>query len=315
MKQLHLIDFQNMMYRYSNAMHLSVVYNGVTINTSALYGLVKYCKSLKAPTIFCLEGYPKLFKSYYPEYKGTRNSEKEEEVTVPLADVISIASVVAAMQGIYCRFCFSPNQEADQVVASLSKAVFNKRLQLFQSEEPSSDFYWKRLSKLEYHKLDLPDGITDVLIKTTDSDMYQLIDEQVSLTNNLADNEGTRKTPKAVHHIAHYSIPVYKAFVGDVSDNVPNLVKEFPKDRFLKIIEDIITDTKELDEFITKTRVGVPYPGAEDLQNYLQKHKTFKQLVINRNITTLTFYSMPWSVTPPDSYDLPSVLKKYKVRL
>lgn len=311
---IHLIDFQNMVYRYASALNLSVEVAGVEVNTSVLYGLLKYIKSIHNPTIFCLEGYPKLFKYYDPSYKGNRSKEKEDKVSVPMSDVIKVCCFYATMRGIDVKFAFSPNQEADQVVASIQKALFNKRLQLFQSESPETDFFWKRYTSLKYTKLQLPE-VDRVLIKTTDSDMYQLIDERTGIANQLSDNTGVRETPKAVNHLPPGTIPVYKAFVGDKSDNVPSVIKGFSEKRFLSIITDVLTDKVDLEKFINLTREHKKYNGAEDLQKHVMEKGNLDRLSINQKITTLTFYSMPWSLIPKDYDSVVSLIDKYKLKL
>lgn len=312
---VQLIDFQNMIYRYSSALNLSVKVNGVEVSTSALYGLIKFIRSTHYPMVFCLEGYPKLFKKYIPQYKGNRSKDFEEKVGVPLYDIVSIASTVAKMVGIECKFAFSPNQEADQVIASLSKAYFNKRLSLFQPDPVESDFYSARLKGLNFVRFQTKE--TDrVLIKTTDSDMYQLIvPDKVGLTNKLDSYEGLTETPKAVQHLPYYTIPVYKTLMGDISDNIPSLVKGFPKERLTKIFGDAVTTSEELDKFISMTLQGVSYTGAEDLQKFLQKKDLVHQMQANRNVAVLDFYSMPYEVQAPADYDIMAALKKYRIRL
>lgn len=304
-----------MVYRYASAMNLSVKINGVPVSTGVLYGVIKYVKSIQHPTVFCMEGYPALFKSYYPQYKGNRSKEKDEEVQVPVFDIIACAQAIAEARGLYCKFVYSPNQEADQVIASLTKATFNRRLTLFGPAKPESDFYWKRYKKLVPVKFEFPPDIDSVLIKTTDSDMYQLIQPGVKIAKELSDNEGGTETPKAVKGIAYETIPVYKAMVGDVSDNIPNLVKDFPQKRLFKILDDVITDRVELDHFITATQVKEKYQGAEDLQRYLLSEGKLAQLKLNRKITTLDFYSMPWELRVPEEVDALSVIEKYKIKI
>lgn len=304
-----------MVYRYASTMNLSVKINGVAVNTSILYGVLKYVKSIQHPTVFCLEGYPSLFKSYYPQYKGNRSKEKDDEVQVPIFDIITCAQAVVEARGLYCKFVYSPNQEADQVVASLTKALFNERLRLFGPGDPASDFYWKRYRKLKPVKFLYPADVDSVLIKTTDSDMYQLIQPGVKIAKELSDNEGGTETPKAVKGIAYPAIPVYKALVGDVSDNIPNLVKDFPQKRLFQILDDVITTRAELDHFITATQAKEKYQGAEDLQRHLLREGRLAQLKLNRNITTLDFYSMPWELRVPDQVQAIDVIEKYKIKL
>lgn len=312
---IQLIDYQNMVYRYASSMRLSVKIHGVEVNTSALYGLVSFIKHTRFPIVFCVEGYPKLFKSYYPLYKGNRSKEAEETVGVPAADMIQIALGVAKALGVDCQFAFSPNQEADQVIASLSKAYFNKRFRLFKPAAPDSDWYFKRYSSLRVEPFRVTE-IDYVLIKTTDSDMYQLImPGQVELTDSLDSYEGITETPKAVMHLPYYTIPVYKALIGDVSDNIPCLVKKFDKTRLQSILQDALSTREDLDRFISYTKQNLKYQGAEDLQKHLRDNDFIRQLQLNRNITTLDFYSMPWSLHENPDFNLPEALKKYRIRL
>lgn len=311
---LHLVDFQNTVYRYASSMNLTVEVAGVKISTSVLYGLLKYIKSIHNPTIFCLEGYPKLFKYYDPLYKGNRSKEKEDGVNVPVSDIIKICCFYASLRGIDIKFAYSPNQEADQVISSLQKAVFNRRLQIFQPENPSNDFYWKRYASLKPVKMEIPE-VDRILIKTTDSDMYQLMDERTRIANQLSDNVGVDKTPKAVNFLPPETIPVYKAFVGDKSDNIPSVVKDFSTKRFFSIISDVLTDKTDLEKFILLTRDRKKYKGAEDLQNHILEQNSLNRLSVNHKMTTLGFYSMPWSLVPKNYDSVVSLVEKYKIKL
>ncbi|ABM63184.1 DNA polymerase I [Halorhodospira halophila] len=68
-----------------------------------------------------------------------------------------------------------------------------------------------------------------VLISTTDKDMAQLVDEQVTLLNTMS---GTRLDPEGVRE--KFGVPPelirdYLALVGDTSDNIPGVPKVGPK--------------------------------------------------------------------------------------
>lgn len=313
---IHLVDFQNTVYRYASATNLSVKVNGVEVSTSVLYGLVKYCKSLQYPTIFCVEGQPKVFKQLYPQYKGNRNKEKDESVQVPISDVIAIAYLVAKMSGAVCKFAYSPFQEADQVVASLTYAAKNPRLQLFGPQAaPEDDYYFERYRPLRAERF--PKFKSDqVLIKSTDSDMTQLMAlGGVRIATKLSDNEGSYKTPKAVQHVSPELIPVYKAFQGDVSDNIPSVIDGFSKKRFEQIMSDVIEDSKDLEKFIRMTRLNERFEGAVDLQKFIRDNGKLTQLSINHKISALGFYSMPYELVPPEDYDLLKKLNLYHIRL
>lgn len=304
-----------MAYRYASAMNLTTKVSGVVVDTSVLYGLIKYVKSIQYPTVFCLEGNPKLFRRYLPEYKGTRNKEASETNYVPAHEIIATALFVAESWGKDVQFAFAPNCEADQTVASLVEANFRPQLQEFQTAPPTADEYWNRYKKLSYSSLRLKQH-SRVLIKTTDSDMYQLIRPGVKIANQLSDNEGTTATPKAVDFVEPSAIPVRKAFLGDISDNVPSvLTKDFDRKRFMRILEDIIPTLQDLRTFIRHTECDIKVTGAEDLQQWLIKNNKLKALKVNQEVTTLRFFSMPYAVTVPDSYDVLSVIEKYKLRI
>lgn len=294
-------------------MQLSVNIKGVEVSTSALYGVLKYVKQIHNPTIFCLEGYPKLFRTYYPKYKSNRSKE-EATISVPIYEIVAVCIKYAQAHNIDCTFVFAPNQEADQVIASLCKALNNPKLQLFGPQPLESDFYWKRYSKLSVDKFIMPKA-DNILIKSTDSDMYQLMSTNIRVAKDLSDNVGVTETPKAVHHLPPQTIPVYKAFMGDISDTVPNLVKGFSTDRFFQILSDVIEDSHDLDDFITKTQNSLKYLGAEDLQAFITKYNLLKQLKVNRNITTLDFYSMPWKLTVPTTMDVDAIVSKYRINI
>ena len=82
MAKLFLIDFSNFLYKYKNSLRLSSrLENGVQVNTSALYGIMKTLSHNDFDdVVICLDTYPALFKDYYPDYKGQRGYEFDEEV-------------------------------------------------------------------------------------------------------------------------------------------------------------------------------------------------------------------------------------------
>ena len=84
-------------------------------------------------------------------------------------------------------------------------------------------------------------------------------------------------TPAAVMHCRPEQIPVYKALIGDVSDNIPCVVTNKSK-KTIKLIprstwEVLMTSIK----FITylETNTGCQ-PGFKEVPSYNNRHRTIK---------------------------------------
>ena len=166
--------------------------------------------------------------------------------------------------------------------------------------------------------LDLDTDYNSVVIGSTDSDMAQLkalgdvfMDSSWSGSKiDYSDN-----TPKAVHNMPPATIAVYKAFLGDTSDNVPAVVPT----RRGKVIRELIIkyfqDEESFLNFCSAIRLGLNVPaGLICLKKWVMETGGVEALRRNYAVTKLRFESTPLEISYPN-YDVKSTIEKYKLRI
>ena len=167
--------------------------------TGALFGMIGMLKRLASEfpadyiaVVFDAKG--KTFRDqWYPEYKANRSAMPEDLEA-------QIEPIHAAVRGLGWPLVMVDGVEADDVIGTLARDAAGR-------------------------------GI-DTLISTSDKDMAQLVDERVTLINNMA-REGYEKSDREAV-IAKFGVPPermidYLTLVGDAVDNVPGVDKVGPK--------------------------------------------------------------------------------------
>lgn len=329
MKPVYLIDYSNYAYRFSTAFsRYYVMQQNVKVSYGVLYGFVQ---SLRANVfkdiIICLDGDPTINLSYLPSYKGHRLKEPDDSHSVPRAEVIKFLTQIGEILGKNIYVVASPNQEADQVISSITHQIVGSvdpKIVSFQNmmrESISVDWrlacYTKDLH--ENYNLDLSNYDT-VILGTTDSDMYQLVvNPNVHIDGSTCGKEIKfgMETPKEVHHLPPGSIPAYKAIVGDNSDNVPSLQVPNKLASLLEIVTEELNSVDKLHHFIRCCEKNTPELITEDRSKKLAKHiintNQVDQLRINNRVTELVFWSTPIQLSY--DYDIQSTIKRYGLRL
>src|SRR5258706_14379436 len=167
--------------------------------TGALYGMIGMLKRLAADfpadyiaCVFDAKG--KTFRDeWYPEYKANR---------APMPDDLAaqIEPIHSAVRALGWPLLMIDGVEADDVIGTLARTAAAR-------------------------------GI-DTLISTSDKDIAQMVDDRVTLINNMARDGYERSDRDAV--IAKFGVPPerivdYLTLVGDAVDNVPGVAKVGPK--------------------------------------------------------------------------------------
>jgi len=318
---LFIIDASNFLYKYKSTLNLSTKNSaGVTVNVSAPYGFYRTIKACEFDDIvIALDGYPKLFKEYYPEYKSQRSKEFDEVVRVPLNTVMSFVLEIARVYGKRVRVVCSPFQEADQVISSIVHAAHYPAYRMFYStlSDIHKDKMLKDFVEWDTEKFVLDRKYDRIVVGTTDSDMYQLLkfkDVYISTHTNGSQFE-LRETPKAVQHLAPEVIPAYKAIIGDVSDNIPSVRATVSLSELKHMFNDCLSEPEDLIKFANAIKSGSnPPSGTRKLYDAIINSGNAKQFLLNMKITTLVFYAMPWQLNSP-KFDLDSFIKEYSFKL
>lgn len=322
MKRLYIIDFSNWVYKFKYVFDLTHdLSSGETINTSVLYGFYSSLKSHPFnDIIIALDGCPLLSQSILPQYKQQRIHSNSNQLFVPKREIIAFLSKLGPVVNKQIRVVGSYGQEADQVIASLTQYAIGKaRASLFDperkslKEDPYLGKYVENLSPLQ-----LDSDYEMVVIGSTDSDIYALTDApQVYMDQSWNGSRigWEKETPKAVCGLPANLIPIYKAFCGDVSDNVPAIVESSHLKSVRSIISQTMTTRKEFFDFCTKVRLNLPLSDAwRLLANWVVEGRGVKELRRNFSVVELKFEGLPQLLDFP-TYSIESTFAKYALQV
>ena len=330
MNVLYLVDFSNFQYKFQSVYNLYRQFAGVKVNVSCAYGWYRALKSNPFSDIcICLDGIPKYSSEILPAYKGQRLKEPTDDVFISKAEIVKFIYSLGSVLNKNIMIAASPNQEADQVISSIVHIVtsnvdsnfklvsdINHKMNKF-----SSDFILNKYVEGATIKEPIFDKYDVSVIGTTDSDMYQLKEFNnvyVDMSTSGKNIDYSDSTPKAVHNLPPACISAYKAFVGDVSDNVPSLKLNISLSNLLEIIKANFNSVSFLKEFVRNCNIGYnPYgknKDVSDLENYIISTNQEKALKTNYDVTCLRFFSVPHLLEYLD-YDVNEFVSKYGIRI
>lgn len=327
-KVLYVVDTSNWLYKFSAVFKRTTNVNGVEVDTSALFGLVRAVKSSPfSDIVFVLDATPELSNNLLPSYKGQRDSDGLASNRVSFPTLVKVLSSLGKRFAKNVMVAVSPGQEADQVISSIAHLVTD-------SHPINSDL----ITELNHgvHTLDsdsatakLSDGVTfgqvdfttydKCVIGTTDSDMYQLMRLKnvfIDTSTNGSKIVYAEEAPKAVHNIPYNCIPGYKLLVGDISDNVPSAnVPSLKKHKLIDFVIKYLNSLENCRKFIKDCSFGTS--GTSDYDLVVKEIQAANQVsVIKRNfkVTCLQYYSTPYILTYPE-FNLEKVLRKYRIKI
>lgn len=327
MKALYIVDFSNWVYKFKYTFNLGVeLEGGAYVDTSVLHGFNIAIKSQRFDDIIvALDGCPIRSLDILPQYKQQREHSKSDKMYVPKKEVLQFLTKLGEIHGKRVRVVASYGQEADQVIASVASIALGKvpKTQCWMADVVALEHSVKEDPYLSnYVESEFPLGLdTDynsVVIGTTDSDMAQLkAMGDVFLDSSWSGSkiDYSNNTPKAVHNMPPETIAVYKAFLGDVSDNVPAVV---PTRRGKTVRELIVKYFKEEQSFLnfcSAVRLGLKVPSELIiLKKWVLETGGVDALRRNYSVTKLRFESTPLELTYP-SYDIKTTISKYQLRV
>lgn len=325
MTPLYCIDFSNFDYKFKSVYNTKVEKGGVKYNTSSLYGFLRSIKSNPFKDIvICLDGDPVMSKLYNPTYKGQRLKEPNESLTFPKSELIQFLANIGPIIHKNVWVVYSALQEADQLLSSIAYQVCGNlspmeiKMSNLNRAPLSADKFLTWMKPPTSEK-DLDLSIYDtVIVATTDSDMYQLLE----LPNVLIDTSTsgkeltTDRTPKAVAFLPPPAIQSYKAIVGDSSDNVPTLVIPMKEEDRVAFIQAHLNTSARLREFIRCISLDRKQSSKplQDLADMIVKHGQVSRLINNNKATSLQFFSTP-KVVEYSSYPIEDIIKEYHLKV
>ena len=327
MNPVYVIDNSNFCYKYKNVhKYARVKFNHVSVDTSCLVGYIKSLRtSVFKDFIIVLDGIPKRSKEILPQYKGTREKQTSEELSVSKLELVQFLTKVGSLIGKNIQVVCIPNCEADQVIASICELVqgnvptFKQKVSISFRDTLDNDRSLNSLRDAVQQDLDLS-KFDSVVIGTTDSDMYQLVSDRVSIDNSTSGKKvGGDLTPDAVYNLNPSAIPLYKAIFGDTSDNVPALIPF--KSVYIKEFNTVKTsldlckiyafiEQESLDRLIFKQAL----PGVS-MEVYNVCALVDRSLFLrNWEVVKLKFETVPIALKFPD-YRIEDTIERYHLRI
>ncbi|QIV77896.1 DNA polymerase I [Fervidobacterium pennivorans subsp. shakshaketiis] len=285
MARAFLFDGTGLLYRAFYAIDQSLS-TTTGIPTGALYGLarmlLKFMKEhIKVGEDYCafvvdVKGGSTYRKELYERYKAHRPETPE-----PLLRQISLVGEL--VEGFGIKLVRMPGYEADDVIATLAKK--------FEKEKDSL-------------------GISEINVVTSDKDLLQLVNENISVWRIEKGVTDIRKyTVRDVYErygVYPHQIVDYLALVGDASDNIPG-VPGIGEKTAVKILQDFGSVENAL-----KNQNKLPDKIREKLLGYYEDYELSRKLVELNYEIELPINLKELKYQGYDSAKLLKVLKKFE---
>ena len=272
-RRLVLVDGSSYLYRAFHAM--PSLTNSRGRPTGAAYGMTNMLKRLEAEVqpelaavVFDAKG--KTFRDdLYPEYKANRPP-------MPTELRSQIESIHAIVRALGFTVLVEGGVEADDVIGTLAERAGEAGL--------------------------------DVLVCTGDKDMAQLVDDRVTMVNNMDDPVLDPDGVAAKFGVPPESIVDYLALVGDAVDNVPGVPKVGPKTASKWLAEYGTLDNLVAHADEIKGKVG------ENLRASLEQIPLSKELVTIRRDVPLEVGPLDLELVEPDAEALKTLYGELEFR-
>ncbi len=282
--QAHLlvIDGRHLLWRTSDAFSdLFVELNGKEVPTGGVYGflsvLLRVHQRFGGKVIIAWEGVRNFRRDLYPEYKK-RDEPDEEKLQLIKEMAEQEKRIKAVLRAIGVRQYYGINCEADDVIGRLS--TFGK-------------------------------GETDVVIYSGDSDLRQLVNDNVFVcAPGFRGKEVLYDSEKVFdkHGVEPVQIADLKALAGDSSDNIPG-VKSIGDKTAVKLltaygnVEQVVRASKAKGFWGEAT-----WPVAERFQKLIEEHAD--DVLLFKELTTIKRDAPMKAIKP--KRDQKTVLKHFR---
>ena len=287
-KELILIDASWVIHRMWHVhSNLSVTLkNGVELKSGHIYGFARLLKTLttgypEADIIICLDGKATHGKELNPDYKGNR---EHGVVKTAFDDLGVLIECVVAFNNV--KVAFNKDLEADEIISYLCDT-----------------------ESLNY---------ASTIVYSADGDMVQLLDSRTFIAKEfdkgllkLVDENTYYTDEKYVSKFCACKIdclPLYRAMVGDSSDNLPG----FPRLR-KKLAKEISEKYKTVENIVEAVDIDTTFPDG--FKDFLTTLKTNFEIMKLPNASDLVYRGVvPRFYENRDSSIASSLFSLYRIR-
>lgn len=220
-----------------------------------LFSKIRNCLQGSTSHVYlCMDGEPK-GKLLNENYKSNRN-HNDVSVYRYLEQAIYL---LEDLDRVHIKY--NPELEADEVIFSLTRLLDGKKI-----------------------------------IVSTDNDLLQSLREDVEIERKdmfITESYYREEMVKKFQAVAPERLPIYRAIIGDTSDNLKGIVSRFPKvlaaDIAMKIPYDGTLPSKDvLSEYVEKKKEDVTEDKANMLNTLLDRYEQFK---VNYTIMKLSVHT------------------------
>ena len=240
-KSIYVIDGSAIIYRSYFAFKNRPLINSKGENTSAIFGFLRTIISLLdrfKPEYFVItfdEREPTFRHEIYKEYKATRDKMPEDLVE-------QLEPILEMVKLSHIAKLSKSGYEADDIIATLTERYENEH---------------------------------DIVIVSTDKDLYQLVDNHVKLYDHSKDRFIGIKEVEEKFDVPPGKIVDLLALAGDSSDNVPGIPKIGPK-----TAAKLIAEFGDLEEIIDHVHEITSEKIKDNITEYADQGRLSKKLVI-----------------------------------
>jgi 5'-3' exonuclease len=283
-KRICLIDFSWMAYRCllqpeaaRISEHCNDAYAGPTF---LLYRGIRAILNQFDHPIFVIDGWPDHKKKLFPGYKAQREAARNEDpAAAELGRSLKRQLRTWVIQTLPSIIAYLPHEEADDTIASLATQLSNSGI-----------------------------GV-DIL--ASDKDLWQLMD----LPNlKIWGADGGRYAEISMERLqnefgcAPAKIPLFKAWLGDASDNIPKI----PRISSAGVVQ-MINACSSIDECVARAseffKVTANYNWPKLVADFKAKAEvSLKIATLNRNL------EVPFAYYRPDAGILQSIFQNYRIQ-
>lgn len=196
-KGVILVDMSWILHRsfYANS-GLSCMVGDVEVRTGDIYGALKTISALvrRRPTsvvFLVLDGSIEFRRKLYPKYKAGREDTHKSDIYLKMKEIIEAACLYP---NVYAAI--DPNMEADDTICSMARKFSG--------------------------------CVKEVLIHTSDQDVYQVVSEKIKVIKKLIGNGFKlvdREGVKEKMGVYPEQVLLFRCLVGDKSDNIDGYIR------------------------------------------------------------------------------------------
>lgn len=248
------VDLNNLLYRAYYVFSPDKFKSSQGLPNGHLFGLCQNIRTMDklGYEIFLCEDSPCNWrKDLNEDYKSNR--EPSENGTLFWKDYQKIRDLISNLP--HAHSIYADNAEADDLMYSGAKICSNLGIKC--------------------------------MIFSADKDLMQALDDNITIVHKvtLSGNEEVKYPSEEYNEkfpVEPNKLPIYRAFKGDASDNLPSPVKRLPKDLILDLV-DYLYDNNTLNGFIPNKKSHEKWLKllCENWNSFLKNYRVMKLKVID----------------------------------